>query len=75
MRFNFVVPLTQFFGLLLKTFLILFLFGTVNIYKAVSSDITVLLPCILQPRSHFEGFVMLSTLFEVSTCEAYLINI
>ena len=38
MRFNFFESLTQFFGLLLKTMLILFLFGTVNINKAVSPD-------------------------------------
>ena len=61
MRFNFFEPLTQFFGLLLKTMLILFLFSTVNINKAVSPDKkNALLPCILQLRSTFEGFVMLS---------------
>ena len=38
MRFNFFEPLTQFFGLLLKTMIILFLFDTVNINKAVSPD-------------------------------------
>ena len=60
MRFNFFEPLTQFFGLLVKTMLILFLFNTVNITKAVSPDKNCTLPLILQLRSPFEGFVMLS---------------
>ena len=60
MRFNFFEPLTQFFGLLVKTMLILFLFNTVNITKAVSPDKNCTLPFILQLRSPFEGFVMLS---------------
>ena len=38
MRFNYFEPLTRFFGLLLNIMLILFLFGTVNINKAVSPD-------------------------------------
>ena len=38
MRFNFFEPLTEFFGVLFKTMLILFFFGTVNINKAVSPD-------------------------------------
>ena len=38
MGFNFFEPLTQFCGLLSKTTPFLFLFGTVNINKAVLPD-------------------------------------
>ena len=41
----------------------------------VSSIKTALVPCIVQLKSHLEGFVLLSIEFEVSFGGAYLINI
>ena len=62
MRFISLEPLTKFFGLLLKTMLMLFLLSNVNINKAVSSDknCTIAVHFTLL-RSLCEGFVMLST--------------
>ena len=59
MRFNFYEPLTKFFGLLLKTMLILFLFGTLNINKAVSPDRNCTFAVHFTTPSPFEVFLWL----------------
>ena len=46
MGFNVFEPFNRLFGLLMKSMSILYLFGTVNINKVVSTDKNVLLPCI-----------------------------
>ena len=53
MGFIFFEPLTQFFGLLMKTTPILCIFDIVNIYKVILPDRTICLPCILQFRCRF----------------------
>ena len=60
MWFNFFEPLTQSFGLLMKTTPILCVFDTVNIYKVTLPDRTINLPCILQFRCRFEGVLMIT---------------
>ena len=54
MVFNFFEPLTQFFGLLMKTTPILCVFDTVNIYKGILPDRTKSLLCILHLRCRFK---------------------
>ena len=54
MGFNFFEPLTQFWGLFMKTMSFLCLFGTVNINKAIIPDKKLFLHCILQFRSRLK---------------------
>ena len=55
---QFFASLTQFWGLFMKTMPILCDFDTVNIYIVILPDRTISLPCILQFRCRFKGFLM-----------------
>ena len=75
MRFNFLEPLTQFWGLFMETTPFLCLFGTLDINNAIIPDKTVIFALHFTIQVSFKGLIMLLKELKLIIDEVCLINI